>query len=136
MNAHDLRESLRHRTDATPGEAATVLEIQAGEDRLGVLPDEYRGFVAEFGWLELGHWEIFGLGRGVPSCLNVVDMTFRERSHAGVPGHLIVIMNDGAGNLVCVDSASGAVVTWWHDIRSTQPTAPDFTTWLVDLIGR
>lgn len=117
-----------------PGESASPDEINAAEARLGAMPLDYRAFLGDFGWMELGHREVFGLGDGVPAYLNVVDMTLSERADAGVPDEVIVIANDGSGNLVCLDLLSGRVVTWWHESRSTEATAPDFTSWLVSLL--
>ncbi|WP_130509571.1 SMI1/KNR4 family protein [Krasilnikovia cinnamomea] len=93
-----------------PGNGADDRDIHNAEDALGRLPDDYRYFLREYGWLSVQHLEIFGLGNAVPAYLDVVRMTRAERSEPGspIPGSYVCVMNDGAGNLFCLIRPSQA----------------------------
>lgn len=69
--------------------------------------------------------------------LNIVDITLSERTEMSprLPRALLPILNDGGGNLYCLDleSAGPRVVLWTHDdTESQEPSVEgtDFSTWL------
>jgi len=120
-------------------------DIHNAEEVLGRLPDDYRYFLRQYGWLSVQHLEIFGLGSAVPAYLDVVRMTLAERSEPGspIPGSYVCVMNDGAGNLFCFDTAeSGAgagipIVLWDHEIgldQEPEVRERSFEDWLTALL--
>lgn len=86
--------------------------------------------------------ELFGLGADVPPYLSLTAMTRSEREEMSpsLPAHLIPLMNDGGGNLYCLDSRGGGeppVVFWDHTAGARQEpaqVASDFTTWLAERV--
>jgi hypothetical protein len=123
------------------GAGATAQEISAAEQLLGIrIGGSYREFLKQFGGGGVGHIEIFGLGLRVPPYLNLVSVTQRER-HELQPSlrrELIPIMNDGAGNLYCLDtrvSDEPPIVYWDHsagaDQRLEVDSADGFAAWLM-----
>lgn len=79
-------------------------EIQEAEKQLGMsFPKTYRFIVKEFGSVEVGSEEIFGLG--VDGYLNVVETTLKERVFAqGQLEKYLVLQNIGIeGILIVVD---------------------------------
>lgn len=91
-------------SDVDTFEGVSAEEITAAEQQLGMeFPKTYREILAEFGNLEIGSDEIFGLG--VEGYLNVVETTLEERELAkGELDQYIVIQNLGIdGILIVVD---------------------------------
>jgi hypothetical protein len=109
--------------------------VASAEERIGVLPDDYRSFLTEVGWASLGADEVTGLGPDLPHrWQDVVELTRQERSDGGLPGSLVALHADGGGSFTCLDGQR--VVFWAHDDPgSTTPVADSFSTWLVDLLG-
>jgi hypothetical protein len=104
-------------------------------------------FLLKYGWLEVNQYEIYGLGDGVPPCLDLARMTLLERSEPAVPipNSWICVMNDGGGNLICFDSKPisendpiAPILLWDHELGVTQPPhvlATSFTEWLSTLLS-
>jgi SMI1-KNR4 cell-wall len=133
MSYDELRDALRARPDLDAGTPLPSQEINTAAGRLGNLPHDYRAFLADFGWVSLGPHEVFGLGVDIPPYLDVVRVNESEWTEGGLPRHLVAVMNDGAGNLSCIDQT--AVVLWDHEVSPTEgpiPLAPTFT----DLLSR
>lgn len=125
MNFDELRNS----PSAVFGKGATIAEIEAAQQRLGVLfPASLTTFLLKLGWGGVGDSEVFGLGADVPDFLNLVKAAEQERPAP----HLVPLANDGWGNLYCLDSNSpeGAVVFWNHEDQALEPVAPSFLQWL------
>lgn len=125
------------------GEGASPEEVQEAERELSVvLPDSYRAFLGEFGWGAFAHWELYGLGADVPSHLHLVRITLEERRefHPLTPPHLVPVLNNGGGDLYCLDTSrlvdgECPVVFWDHDLGEDQipdEDAPGFLPWLAD----
>ena len=121
------------------GDGVDETEITEAERVLGVRIDGgYRQFLKRFGWGGVGHVELYGLGSNVPAHLNVVDITLSEREEMGpkLRPNLVPVMNDGGGNLYCIDTnAEGepSVVFWDHTAGTDQEPdldADDFASWL------
>lgn len=121
------------------GDGATEDEVSRAEQTLGVrINGGYRDFLMHFGWGGVEHLELYGLGGDVPSYLNLVAVTQSERNEMQPPlrAHLVPVMNDGGGNLYCLDtSAAGepTIVFWDHTAGTDQDSetmAADFTSWL------
>lgn len=142
--------TLKHRLEEHPakdlGGGATAAQIQAAELELGVaLKGSYRAFLQSFGWGGVEDIEILGLGPDVPHHLNLVEVTKSERSEAQPPlsPHLIPVMNDGAGNLYCLDAGEAyleeyPVVFWDHEADGDQEpeqVAGDFAEWLSERVA-
>jgi hypothetical protein len=141
----DLERRLRLTAGDMVGVGATSEVIEAAEARLAVrFHPSLRTYLARFGWMEVGHRELFGLGDGVPPHLEVVSLTISERTEVGapLPGRLVPIFNDGGGNLYCVvcDAGApddGAIVFWDHDPPGhADPVivARDLVIWLNELL--
>lgn len=92
------------KSDADIYKGVSAEEIDAAEQQLGMkIPATYREILSEFGSIDIGSDEIFGLG--VKGYLNVVESTLKERELAkGELDQYIVIQNLGIdGILIVVD---------------------------------
>jgi hypothetical protein len=115
-------------------------EIEEASRRLKVpFCGGYRRFLQRFGWVSIADFDIFGLGDGIPRYLDLIVITESERTEMepSLPQHLLPIMNNGGGDLVCLDTSVSSgeppVVVWWHEDGPNQvpePTAADFLSWL------
>lgn len=91
-------------SDAETFSGVREKDIQKAEEQVGMrFPESYRAIVKEFGSLEIGSDEIFGLG--VDGYLNVVETTLKERKFAdGDLDQYLVLQNLGTeGILIVVD---------------------------------
>jgi hypothetical protein len=141
MEYHELSEALRSRGDLEAGTPASPAEIDAVVRRIGELPADYRAFLAEFGWVSFGAYEIFGAGAGVPRYLDVVHMTESEWDEGGLLRGLVAIMNDGGGNLTCIERQAGSaefkIVLWDHEAAphgGPSPQAPTFSAFVAGIL--
>ncbi|HSN87468.1 MAG TPA: SMI1/KNR4 family protein [Thermoanaerobaculia bacterium] len=141
MTFDDLEKQLLTFADRNLGTGATEEEIREAEAKLGLhIAGSYRHFLHRFGWGGVGHLDLYGLGPCIPPYLNVVTVTQSERSEMRprLAEHLLPVMNDGGGNLYCLDlgvenKGEPAVVFWDHEQSETQQPeviAEDFITWL------
>lgn len=146
MDFATLKPRLEQHPTNDLGGGATAAQIRAAERELGVaLRGSYRSFLHSFGWGGVDDIEIFGLGADVPRHLNLVEVTKSERNEAQppLPVSLIPVMNDGAGNLYCLDASETyreeyAVVFWDHEAGGDQEpeqVAGDFAQWLSERAG-
>ncbi len=142
-----LETMILSKHDREQGAGASADAIGAAERGLGVaLIGGYRTFLERFGWLGVGSTEIYGLGTDVPKHVHLVDITLSERAemHPRLRRNLIPVMNDGGGNLYCIDMTSGTdedppVVFWDHDLDADQEperVSPSFEEWLYDRLSR
>ena len=145
MNIDNLEIRLRTHPNQSFGSGTDEAEIRYAEKTLGVrLPNSYKSFLRKFGWGGVEHFEIFGLGPGVPEYLNVVKITVSEREdmRPAIPSQLVPIMNDGFGNHYCLETSrvSGNecnVVIWNHELPNNQApefVAKSFADWLNGLL--
>jgi SMI1-KNR4 cell-wall len=135
---------LRSRADVTVGVGARDLEIENAERLLQVtFPDALCEYLRRFGSLEVGYHEMYGLGSGLPAYLQMVAMTISERTESGcpLPTELVPILNDGGGNLYCVDTRqpnSGRIVLWNHSKGTAQEPEPQSSSlpeWITRVLG-
>ena len=145
MTFDEVAAALRENPMSQLGGGATDGEIARAEQDLAVaLPLSYRRLLGEFGWVAIpGYFELHGLGAGVPSHLNLVGVTLAERSQfmSPTPTHLIPIVNDGAGNLYCLDTSrndaeDSPVVLQDHEIDEIHDVAESFLEWLAAELSR
>ena len=147
MNFEYIKQRLRKASFlAKQGTPATLAIVDDAETELSVrFPEDLRNYLATFGWLEVGHWELMGLGEGIPDYLNIVVVTRSERDEVmpPLPPHLLPLLNDGAGNLTCVvvgeSAAAGSIVFWDHERGAQQtPTtvATDLYAWIGELLSK
>lgn len=149
MKMNEIANKLTSDPDSTLGTGASEAEIEAASHQLSVpIAGGYREFLRRFGWGGVPGYDIWGLGDGVPAYLHVVTMTLSERTEVEelpLPQHLLPIMNDGAGNLVCLDTKAPGdeppVVMWYHDDPAGSEQTParldaDFLSWLADVLAR
>lgn len=137
-------ELLRARSDASIGAGASSSDVADAETVLGVaFPIEYKLFLLEVGWVSFAGCEVYGLFRPGEECrLSVVKETALERDLFGPPlaRHLIPIMNNGSGDLYCLDASDpkGSIVQRLHDVeqddKAIRFVAPSFGAWLLDLV--
>jgi hypothetical protein len=135
----EIERRLVASTEVDVGAGATETEIHDAEQKLAVaIRGGFRFFLRRFGWGGAGADELYGLGRDVPRWLDLVRVTQSERTemHPPLPAHLLPIMNNGAGDLVCLDTLAfqdePPVVMWWHEDgpdQTPEKTAPDFCSW-------
>lgn len=115
-------------------------DIESAQQSLGVaFPVALREYLRLFGHLELGHFELYGLGAELPKYLQLVAMTVSERTESGcpLPHELVPILNDGGGNLYCIDTrtcGAGRVVLWDHTLGVDQEPEQQSAS-LLDWIG-
>jgi cell wall assembly regulator SMI1 len=134
--------------DKEHGSGATADEISAAEGALSVqLPPSYKAFLSKFGWAKLFGDRVLGVGHDLPSGNELIKTTLGERSvfRPYIPHHLVPVMNDGAGNHYCLDTAQMGdgecpVVFWDHehpDAEDQTPefVAPSFAQWIITRIA-
>ncbi|HEX5744721.1 MAG TPA: SMI1/KNR4 family protein [Archangium sp.] len=145
MTFNELSELLESNLTKSFGQGVSDAEIDTASAELQVeLTGGYRLFLKRFGWGGVGSIELFGLGVDVPPYLSLTEMTRSEREEMSpaLPTHLIPLMNDGGGNLYCLDSRGAGeppVVFWDHTAGEQQEparVASDFTTWLAERVER
>jgi antitoxin YobK len=121
--------------------------VRKAEQRLGFrFPPTYRRFLLEYGAGNFGSAEIFGVigddfdRSAVP---DGVWYTLKERTAIGLPGNLMVICNDGMGNLGCLEAIQeeereGAVILYRPgarvDNQARETLASDFGDFLLELV--
>lgn len=141
MRIDQLQRSLKKRDYASTGVGATPAAVQEAERLLEVsFPKPLVAYLQRIGWMQLGGSEFFGLGVDVPPRLDLVAVTRSERTETGcpVPQSLIPLMNDGAGNLYCMDVSAdakrrGHIYFWDHGLGPQQPpelVADSWTEWI------
>jgi cell wall assembly regulator SMI1 len=144
MTFDDLERVLRARDDVTMGTGCDEKVVHHAERALGVtFPSGLRDYLIRFGHLELGHFEMFGLGEDLPDYLDLVKMTRSERTETGCPvrSDLVPLLNDGGGNLYCIGTtgaAAGTIFFWDHERGPGQEPArcaSSLTEWVVELLG-
>lgn len=121
--------------------------VQKAEQRLGFrFPPTYRRFVLEYGAGNFGSAEIFGViaddfeQSAVP---DGVWYTLQERTMVALPPNLMVIHNDGMGNLGCLQAMpeaerEGSVILYRPGAQfgnqRSEVLAADFGEFLLDLV--
>lgn len=134
-------------SDRDQGQGASEEQLVAAERELGLkISGGYRKFLKRFGWLGIGPTEVYGLGTGVPKHMDLVNITLSERTEMRprLRQSLIPLMNDGGGNLFCIDATSvegesQPVVFWDHDLdvdQTPEQVAPSFEDWLHERLSR
>jgi hypothetical protein len=143
MDAGELRTITAGRQVAM-GTGISVDQLEGIERELSLrIVGGYRLFLLEVGWLQLDADEIYGSGDDVPLHLDLVSVTRSERQEAlpNLPHNLLPVLNNGAGDLYCLDTASHGeppVVARWHEgagLESPELIAADFDAWLRALLG-
>ena len=129
------------------GVGATEEEIESASQTLRApISGGYRTFLRRFGWGGVPAYRLYGLGGDVPKRFHLVLITESERTEMcpQVPEHLLPIMNDGGGNLVCLDTKASPdeppVVIWYHDDpdgseQVPASEAPDFLSWFAKILA-
>lgn len=137
-----VQQEISRFIDKESGNGASQYDITNAEAKLDVIiRGHYREFLLTYGWIRLGTIEIFGLGDETPKHLNLVEMAESERQEMYPPLEhcLIPVLNDGSGNLFCINTAySNAaeppIVFWDHELgkdQSLEPVAASFGEWLL-----
>jgi cell wall assembly regulator SMI1 len=140
VTVDELARALNARGDVVIGKGANEADIERAEQSLGVrFPLALREYLKHFGHLEVGHFELYGIGAEVPNYLELVAITVSERTESGcpLPHELVPILNDGGGNLYCIDTRScesGRVVLWDHTL-GVDPEPEQYSSSFFDWIG-
>ncbi len=74
-------ENIKHGKGAEPSEIDDLLH------KFPFLPDDFAWYLRDYGWIELGAFEIYGLGPDVPAHLDLLLRS--ERQWAGMEGWLL-----------------------------------------------
>lgn len=111
------------------GNGVGLDDISRAEHSLRVtFPAELRHYLNRIGWMDVGGNIFYGLGPDLPmpSGMDLREMTRSEREDVEPPmqQHLIPILNNGGGDHWCVDTRSGDVVRWNHELDDEQ--TPEF----------
>lgn len=138
MTFEEVKALMRASGTMKVGRGATEAAVKRAESELGVpIRGDYRQFLLELGWGGVAGVVLYGLGDDVPDYLDLVKVTLGERTemHPRLRHHLVPVMNNGGGDLYCLDTTTPGprVVGWWHEEDESQtPTdeAADFATWL------
>src|SRR5215216_4907203 len=86
-------------------------EIEVASRTLNIpIRGGYRRFLKRFGWARIADFGVFGLGSGIPHYFHLVTLTESERTEMNppLPKHLLPIMNNGGGDLVCLDTRASS----------------------------
>ncbi|KON78494.1 SMI1/KNR4 family protein [Leptospira kirschneri] len=123
----------------TFGKGATDETIKFAEEKLEIIiRGDYRNFLQTFGWGGVQHLELYGLGSDVPPYLDLISVTESERVEMNpkLPKYLIPVMNDGSGNLYCIDTrfVEPFLVFWDHEIGKDQNGIYHFSEWLYHVV--
>jgi hypothetical protein len=126
--------------DGRAASPASENDVREAEAEVGRLPDDYRRFLTEFGWLETGTFTLFGVGRDTPTHLDLVAETRAERFEfePGLPDGYAVIAPDGAGNFYCVavDAPNGTSAVYFRDHEFKRGRMEEYsdsvTAWLTE----
>jgi len=142
MAFEEIEKHIANRADCRRGIGASEVDIDLAESNLGVsFGPGLRRFLRRFGWLEVGPDEYYGLGSDVPNHMSLLLITASERTvmNPRLRHSLVPVMNDGGGNLYCVDTAReqqvAPVVFWDHDLGADQDpefVAASFEDWLLE----
>ncbi|EMJ56953.1 SMI1/KNR4 family protein [Leptospira interrogans serovar Valbuzzi str. Duyster] len=115
--------------------------IKFAEEKLEItIRGDYRNFLQTFGWGGVQHLELYGLGLDVPPYLDLIRVTESERVEMNrkFPKYLIPIMNDGSGNLYCIDTRfiEPSIIFWNHEIGGDQNPyrGISFSEWLYRVV--
>jgi hypothetical protein len=147
MEFAELEALIVSKSDREQGIGASADEILLAERVLDVqLSGGYRKFLERFGWLAIGPDEIYGLGKDVPRHLSLADITLSEwtEMRPRLRRSLIPVLNDGGGNLYCIDTSAGKdgvlpMVFWDHELDANQVpeiVSPSFEDWLGHRVKR
>jgi hypothetical protein len=101
MSDYDaMAEQLRMAESFASGQGVSREEVDAAENLVGRVPDDYRRFLLEFGWAEFEEFGISGLGSDAPyPHYSFVDCTLEERRDEAIPADFAVFYNNGGGDL-------------------------------------
>ena len=119
------------------GSGVSEAEIADAENELELrIEGSYRQFLKQFGWGGVEHLELYGIGG--PAHLDLVRVTRSERSEMvpPLPAYLLPVMNDGGGNLFCLDTTIAGeppIVFWDHTGGADQVVdveGDSFSSWL------
>ena len=140
MNFDDIERKILSSPKKSLGTGVDQHEIDSASRALKIpISGGYRRFLERFGWARIADFGLYGLGSSIPRYLHLVVITESERTEVdpSLPKHLLPIMNNGGGDLVCLDTKTSPeeppIVMWWHEDGPDQipePTATDFLSWL------
>jgi hypothetical protein len=152
VTLEELIEVIHQSPHIDCGGGATAEELAQAQADLGIIiPGCYGMILRLFGWLSVGSWELFGLGSQTPPHLHLVAMVTEERrsSRRSLPISLLPVMNNGGGDLFCLELESAdaegdcPVRLWDHRLGLVNPwdsglIVPDesesFCTWLANAV--
>jgi len=135
----EMRAALLARTGAEFGRGASQQTIADAEREVGAMPDDYKRYLRDFGWVAFDSFEFWGLGDDLPHrSLDTVAMTLQERRLGGLPDDMVGFYNDGAGNIECFDTRVSAtdqpygVFCFFHENRRLYRDADSFTDYVME----
>jgi hypothetical protein len=114
------------------GRGASPAELQAAETALGLaFPAEFRDFLAEVGWADLGEFSLAGLGEDIPEDLHLVSVTESARQE-GISREFLPIADDH-GEFFFLHAENGSVYLAAEG-GVLRPVVPSFLAWLEEVL--
>jgi SMI1-KNR4 cell-wall len=117
------------------GEPLTEKQVEEAEKKLSVkLPSDYKEYLFKYNGAELGRniiqvldittsiSEFFGITNSKNNDIFQVADTFFRR----IPNSVIAIARAGGGNLICLQTETGAIYFWDHDLEATDDEEPSY----------
>lgn len=110
------------------GTPATDEEISTMQEKLGInLGEEYKQFLKEFGFLNMGYLEFYGIcgdNNAIPSAI-FATLSMREK----IPNFtrdLIVIGDIGNGSFYCIDCKDNVYFCQYDEAKKLNQTLGEF----------
>ncbi len=143
----EFRAALISRSLAEVGTGVSEQEIDEAVVEIGPIPDDYRRFLHDFGWLRFGEFDFWGLGEDLPrpemdfarETMNYVQETKRWRMDAALPSSMVGFYHDGGGNiegfLIEDGEVAPGVFCFFHEDRQLHRDANSFTDYVMHLLA-
>lgn len=138
MSDYDqVRRQLLSLRDAVMGKGATETDIGALTNAWGPLLTDFKRYLEDFGWLQAGSYELFGLGDDTPAHLNLLDRSRELWNGDGIykiPRELLPVYDSGGGWFYCLSKfhRGQPVVCWaseYEEAGEPQPFDERYESW-------
>lgn len=129
----------RGATESDIGQMLKIIRVR--------LPNDYRRFLLECGWAQIGPNTIYGLGPDVSNAESVHENSVTEGVFASppMPSRLVPLMNDGSGNHYCLDTERikgdhCPIVFWDHEdpmgeLQKPKKVSNSFEEWIIEVMS-
>jgi SMI1-KNR4 cell-wall len=123
------------------GLAVSDIQIANAEYLLNIkFPADYFEYLKIFGWLEVDHYEFFGLGENIPKFLNLELIAPQEWETGDLSKNLLPIWNNGGGDLYCIDlklsdKKVSTISVFSNGDRQSEIVEIGFEKWLTKMLS-